>query len=146
MHPAPVGFLPGYAGRVAGADAWRNPRVRHALARVEQADADLEAAVHRSRQVEQDVRESPRFPQRLRDVEDYARSRAAPRALRDLQQRIDNGELSWHGIAAGNHLDDPQVRAALAAGITEPLPVDDDGDPRDARGYAFSHFDPDAAD
>jgi hypothetical protein len=131
---------------VADADAWQTPQIRHALARVERADADLDAAVRQSRHAEQEMRQSPRFQQRLQDVEDYARSRAAPRALRDLQRRIDDGELSWHAIAAGNHLDDPYVRAALATDIAEPFSADDetDHDPRKARGYAFMHFDPDA--
>jgi hypothetical protein len=135
---------------VAGADAWQTPHTQQALTKVAQADAALDAAVHQSRQAERQLRESPQFQRRLDDVEQYARSRAAPRALRDLQRRIDNGELSWHGIAAGRHLDDPDVRAVLAAGITEPMPADDDltadGEPLDGRGYAFTHFDPDAAE
>jgi len=124
---------------MTGADVWQ--------IRVARAEAELEAAVRRSRQAEQRVRDDPRFGQTLRDIEDYARSRAAPRVLRDLQRRIDRGELSWRAIAAGEHLDDPHLRAVLAAGITEPVPADDaDAEPPDTRGYAFTHFDPDAAD
>jgi hypothetical protein len=121
---------------VTGADAFQ--------ARVAQANAELEDAVRTSQRAEREMREDPRFQQRLRDVEEYARSRAAPRALRDLQRRIDNGELSWNAIASGKHLDDPSVRAALAADISEPVPADDDDEPQ--RGYAFTRFDPDADD
>ena len=132
---------------MTGADAWRTPHSQQALAKVAEADAGLEAAVRQSQRAERELRQSPRFQQRLDDIEQYARSRAAPRALRDLQRRIDNGELSWHGIAAGKHLDDPQVRAVVAADIAEPEPTDDDTAADDEpRGYAFTQFDPDAAE
>lgn len=124
---------------MTGADAWRTPAVR-------QADADLEAAVQRSVKASQRLRQSPDFQQRLENVESYARSRAAPRVLSALQRRIDSGELSWQAIAAGKHLDDPDVRAVLAAGISEPVPFDDDPEDEPRVGYAFMHFDPDAAD
>ena len=125
--------------------AWQTPAVQQALAEVARADATFEAAVRQSQDAERELRQSPDFQRRLDDVEDYARGRAAPRALRDLQRRIDNGELSWRAIAAGRHADDPDVRAALAAGITEPLPAEDD-EPSEGRGYAFNRFDPDAAE
>lgn len=112
-----------------------------------QADAELEAAVRQSDRAVQELRQSPDFQRRLDNVEQYARSRAAPRALRELQRRIDAGELSWHAIAAGKHLDDPDVRAVVAAGIAEPLPADDEDDELpEGRGYAFMRFDPDAAE
>jgi hypothetical protein len=108
----------------------------------QRADTAFEAAVRESERAERELRESPDFQRRLDGIEQHARSRAAPRELRALQRRIDNGELSWYGIATGKHLDDPDVRAALAAGLTEPFPeYEDDGD---RRGYAFTHFDPDA--
>ena len=109
------------------------------------ADAELEAAVRRSDRAVAELRESPDFQRRLDNVEQYARSRAAPRALRELQARIDAGELSWHAIAAGKHLDDPDVRAVVEAGIAEPADEDEDEVP-EGRGYAFMRFDPDAAD
>jgi hypothetical protein len=130
---------------VADPDSWQTPHTRDALASVAKADAELAAAVSESQRAEREMRDRPDYQQRLRDVEDYARSRAAPRVLRDLQQRIDDGELSWHAIAAGKHLDDPDVRAVLAAGITEPIAGGDE-DADTSRGYAFTHFDPDAAD
>jgi hypothetical protein len=119
---------------VTGADAWQ------------QATADLDAAVRRSQRAERELRESPDFQQRLDDVETYARSRAAPRVLRDLQRRIDSGELSWYAITAGEHLDDPDVRAALDAGVSEPIPFDDEDEVPAGRGYVFMRFDPDAAE
>ena len=128
--------------------AWQTPAVKQALAKVAEADAGLEAAVRQSHTAERQLRQSPHFQQRLDDIEQYARGRAAPRALRDLQRRIDNGELSWHAIAAGKHLDDPHVRAILATDITEPPPTHDDtdADAEPPRGYAFMRFDPDAAE
>ncbi len=120
---------------MTGADAFR------------QADADLEAAVRQSDRAVERLRQSPDFQRRLDTVSEYARSRAAPRVLRDLQRRIDRGELSWSAIADGKHLDDPDVRAVIAAGLTEPLPPDDEDDAlSEGRGYAFMHFDPDAAE
>jgi hypothetical protein len=121
---------------VTGPDAWR--------ARAAEANAALDSAVRESQRAERELRESPRFQQRLQDIEEYARGRAASRALRDLQHRIDAGELSWPAILDGNHLDDPTVRAALATSIAEPAPPEADDDP--PRGYAFTHFDPDADD
>ena len=106
------------------------------------AEADLADAVRQSNEAVRRLRESPDFQRRLDNVEEYARGRAAPRALADLQRRIDAGELSWYAIADGKHLDDPGVRAALAANPTEPPPPLDDPE----GGYAFTHFDPDAAD
>jgi hypothetical protein len=122
---------------VTGHDAWRTAELR-------QAEAGLEAAVRQSERAVAKLRESPDFQRRLDNVEQYARSRAAPRALRDLQRRIDAGELSWHAIAAGKHLDDPDVRAVVAAGIAEPQAAEDEDEMPEGRGYAFMRFDPDA--
>lgn len=129
---------------MTGSDAWQTPGSRQALAQVAEADAGLAHAVRESQRADRRMRESPDFPQRLRAIEDYARSRAAPRALRALQERIDAGDLSWRDLAEGRRLDDPVVRAALAADVYEPPPEDDE--PEEQRGYAFLRFDPDAAE
>lgn len=98
-------------------DSWQTPEIREALAKLEDAEVDLDRAILEAKQVERQIPETQLSEQDIRQIEEYARSGQAPRELRELQRRIDDGELSWQDIASGRHLDDPEVRAALSTGV-----------------------------
>lgn len=57
--------------------------------------------------------------QDLAAIERFAKSPGAPRELRELQRRVDAGELSWADVAAGRALNDPGVQQALAVGVPD---------------------------
>lgn len=99
-------------------DPWRNPQMQEALARLEEAEVGLDRAIVNAKQVEQQVKTTKLSEEDIRLIEEHARSGNAPRQLRELQERIDNGEFSWEDIASGQHMDDPKVRAALDTGVT----------------------------
>lgn len=99
------------------ADSWQTPEIREALARLEDAEVGLDRAIVAAKQVSRQIPASRLSEEDIRQIEEYARGGEAPRALRELQRRIDDGDLSWEDIAGGRHLDDPQVRAALATGV-----------------------------
>lgn len=156
-------------------DAWRTPQMQEALARLEEAEVALDRAVVNAKQLEQQIPKTRLSEENIRLIEEHARSGAAPRQLRELQDRIDRGELSWEDIASGRLMDDPSVRAALDPGVTgmrqayaaiqegqeldeiigsgppSPPPSNDtgggDGDGYDVtEGYDFTRFDPDEED
>jgi hypothetical protein len=148
---------------MTGPDSLQTPQIQEALARLEEAEVNLDRAIVAAKQVEQQVPKTRLSEEDIRLIEEHAHSGDAPRELRELQERIDNGELSWEDIANGRHLDDPQVQGALSTGVDgmhqaytaivegqdldeiieggPPAPPraedDDDG------GYDFTRFDPD---
>jgi hypothetical protein len=150
-------------------DPWRTPQMQEALAQLEEAEVNLDRAVLNAKQVEQQVPKTQLSQEDIRQIEEHARSSEAPRQLRELQERIDRGDLSWQAIASGQHLDDPKVRAALEPGVTGmrqayaaiqegqeldeiiesgppgPPPTRDEGGPGYdvTEGYDFNRFDPD---
>lgn len=97
--------------------AWQTPEIQAALARLEEAEVGLDRAITAAKQVERQVPKTKLSEEDIEKIEEHARSGAAPRQLRELQRRIDDGELSWADIASGQHLDDPQVRDALSPGV-----------------------------
>jgi hypothetical protein len=147
--------------------SWQTPQIRDALARLEDAEVTLDRAVVEAKRVERETPKTRLSEEDIRLIEQHARSADAPRELRQLQERIDNGELSWEDIAAGRHLDDPRVRDALAPGVAgmqqaytmiqegqdldtiieagPPVrPADGSPDEEDEhRGYGFLRSDPD---
>lgn len=153
-------------------DAWRTPQMQEALAQLEEAEVNLDRAIVNAKQVEQQVPKSQLSQEDIRLIEEHARSGEAPRQLRELQERIDRGDLSWQDIASGRHLNDPEVRAALDPGVTgmrqayaaiqegqeldeiieggppsPPPPRDTGGAGYDVtEGYDFNKFDPDEDD
>jgi hypothetical protein len=148
---------------MTGPDSLQTPQIQEALARLEEAEVNLDRAIVAAKQVEQQVPKTRLSEEDIRLIEEHARSGDAPRELRELQERIDNGELSWEDIANGRHLDDPQVRGALSTGVDgmqqaytaivegqeldeiieggPPAPPRTDDD--DDGGYDFTRFDPD---
>lgn len=102
---------------MSGPQSWQTPEITEALARLEEAEVGLDRAVLAAKQVEQQVPRTKLSEEDIRQIEEYARGGQAPRELRELQRRIDEGELSWQDIADGGHLDDPKVQAALSTGV-----------------------------
>lgn len=52
-------------------------------------------------------------PADIKEIEKFARSNAAPNALKDLQRKVDSGEMSWRDIASGKAVNDPDVQRAM---------------------------------
>lgn len=52
-------------------------------------------------------------PADIAEIEKFARSKDAPNALKDLQRKVDSGELSWRDIASGRAVNDPEVQRAM---------------------------------
>lgn len=144
-------------------DAFMTPQIREALAKLEEAEVSLDNAIVHAKMVEEQTPKTRLSEEDIALIEEHARSANAPRELRELQERIDSGELSWEDIAQGRHLDDPSVQGALSTGVEgmhqayvaiqegetlddiieagPPAPRPDDND--DEGGYRFTHFDPD---
>jgi hypothetical protein len=57
--------------------------------------------------------------QDLAEIERFAKSPGAPKELKDLQRRVEAGEMSWADIAAGRALNDEGVQKALAVGVPD---------------------------
>ncbi|PWK90492.1 hypothetical protein C8D88_101508 [Lentzea atacamensis] len=57
--------------------------------------------------------------QDLAEIERFAKSPGAPKELKDLQRRVEAGEMSWADVAAGRALDDEGVQKALAVGVPD---------------------------
>jgi hypothetical protein len=94
-----------------------SPDIGEALAKLEDAELALDRAILDAKQVEQQVPKTQLSEEDIQQIEEHARSAEAPRELRELQQRIDAGELSWQDIASGHHQGDPSVQAALSPGV-----------------------------
>jgi hypothetical protein len=95
----------------------QTPDISEALAKLEDAELALDRAILAAKQVEQQVPKTQLSEEDIRQIEEHARGADAPRELRELQRRIDAGELSWEDIASGRHQDDPTVQAALSPAV-----------------------------
>jgi hypothetical protein len=98
-------------------DLRQDPRIRDALARLEDAEVGLDQAIVAAKQVEREVPKTNLSEEDIQLIEEHARSDDAPRELRELQQRVDDEELSWNDIATGRYMNDPEVQAALNPGV-----------------------------
>ncbi|TWH20806.1 hypothetical protein [Prauserella rugosa] len=98
-------------------NAWQTPQIREALAQLEEAEVGLDQRIAGAKELSRNTSQGGLSAEDIQQIEQHARSSAAPRELRELQQRIDRGDLSWNDISAGRFLDDPQVRAALEHGV-----------------------------
>ena len=57
--------------------------------------------------------------QDLAEIERFAKTPGAPKELKDLQRRVDAGEMSWADVAAGRAVHDEGVQKALAVGVPD---------------------------
>lgn len=53
----------------------------------------------------------------LAEIEKAAKAPGAPAALKDLQRKVDSGQLSWRDIAAGKALGDEDFQRAMRLGM-----------------------------
>src|SRR5215217_1509079 len=90
-------------------------RLKKAQSALDTAIAEVNSQVAQVDEVSKAIPDSVLSPQDIERIESHARDAKAPEQLRELQRRIDKGELSWRDIAAGAGLDDPDVRAALSS-------------------------------
>jgi len=104
---------------VTSADSWKTPAIREAEARLAEAEAGLERAIAEAKKVDKAIPKTGLSKEDVEKIEAFARGKDAPKELRELQKRVDAGDLSWQDIASGRHLDDPSVRAALSAGTPD---------------------------
>ncbi|NGY64376.1 hypothetical protein G7043_36235 [Lentzea sp. NEAU-D13] len=52
-------------------------------------------------------------PADIAEIEKFARSKDAPNALKDLQRKVDSGQISWQDITSGKAINDPDVHRAM---------------------------------
>jgi hypothetical protein len=102
---------------VTGPDSWQTPQIREALARLENAEVALDQTILSAKQLDQATPKSTLSKQDVEAIEAYARTADAPKDLRELQKRVDSGELTWGEIASSQHFADPKVQAALSTGV-----------------------------
>ena len=100
---------------MTGPDSWKTAQIREAESTLDRAMTDLDRRIASAKQVENSVPKTKLSTEDIRQIEEFARGKDAPRELRELQRRVDEGELSWNDIADGRFLDDPTVQAALSA-------------------------------
>jgi len=116
-------------------DPLQNPEIRAAMERLTAAEASLDEAIAKAEQVEQRTNRPGLSDRDIERIEEFAKSADAPKALKDLQKKVDDGDLTWRDIASPRHFADPEVRAAFQGSATEMgrayamikegLPIDD---------------------
>ena len=79
---------------------------------------DLDAKGSRLEQVAREAvqvqtRGADLSPADIAEIEKFARSKDAPNALKDLQRKVDSGQLSWRDISSGHAVNDPEVQRAM---------------------------------
>lgn len=83
---------------------------------------DLDAKGSRLEQVAQQAamvqtRGGDLSPADIAAIEKFARSKDAPNALKDLQRKVDSGEMSWRDITSGKAVNDPEVQRAMQSSM-----------------------------
>jgi hypothetical protein len=83
---------------------------------------DLDARGARLEQVAQQAarvqtRSGDLSPADIAEIEKFARSKDAPNALKDLQRKVDSGQLSWRDISSGQAVNDPDVQRAMQSSM-----------------------------
>lgn len=100
-------------------DPLKNPEIRAAMERLTAAEAGLDEAIAKAEQVEQRTNRPGLSDRDIERIEEYAKSADAPKAMKDLQKKVDDGDLTWRDIASPRHFNDPEVRDAFQGSATE---------------------------
>jgi hypothetical protein len=100
-------------------DPLQHPEIRAAMAQLKAAEANLDEAIAKAEQVEQRTNRPGLSDRDIERIEEYAKSSDAPKALKELQKKVDDGDLTWRDIASPKHFSDPEVRAAFQGSATE---------------------------
>lgn len=98
-------------------ESWKTPQLRAAEAALQAAAEDGRETVLRARQFKAQIRPSRVSDEDIGLLDEAARAPGAPRALRELAERVDAGELNWRQIVDGKAFDDPGVRAAFESNL-----------------------------
>jgi hypothetical protein len=94
---------------------------------VRDADAALDEAANRSNEMLKELDKlnisssgpPPVSDEDIQRVEREAKSAKATPEMRELQKKVDAGEVSWRDILEGRAFDNPAVRAALQSNLTQ---------------------------
>ncbi|MGQ0839255.1 hypothetical protein [Actinokineospora sp.] len=102
-------------------DTWKSVQLREAEAQLDLAVVSLDATLAEIGQKyeQQEEQETGLTDEDIRLISEHARSAEAPKELRDLQTRIDQGDLTWRDVTSGRAAGDPGVRQALEAGLPQ---------------------------
>ncbi|SHG08024.1 hypothetical protein [Streptoalloteichus hindustanus] len=92
-----------------------NPQLQELQAELDRRLADLDSM---AKELSERARPSAEVTaEDIAEMERFARSDKAPQELRELQKRVDEGELSWQDLAEGRGWDDERVQKALSSGL-----------------------------
>lgn len=98
-------------------DSWKTPELRAAEANLRAAVEHGRETVLKAQQFKAQLRPSRVSDEDIRLLDQAARAHDAPKELRALADRVDEGELSWRQIVDGKAMDDPGVRAAFEVNL-----------------------------
>ncbi|MDQ3403360.1 MAG: hypothetical protein M3548_08190 [Actinomycetota bacterium] len=98
---------------------WKSVPLREAEVRLDVALASLDATLNQVDEQFEHREETSLSDADIRKIEEHARSADAPRDLRELQKRVDAGEMTWRDITSGRTADDEGVRRALESGLPQ---------------------------
>lgn len=98
-------------------DDWKSPEIREAEAALDEAMINAEQALAEADRVNAAIPESKLSEEQIEQVEQLVRAGKAPDEIKALQERIDEGDLSWNDIANGRGIDDEAVQKAFTAGV-----------------------------
>ncbi|MGH3859014.1 hypothetical protein [Actinokineospora sp.] len=98
-------------------DDWKSVRLREAEASLDVALTTLDAKLAGVEKQFADKPQDGLTDEDIKAISEHARGADAPKALRDLQARIDAGELTWRDITSGRAAGEPGVREALESGL-----------------------------
>jgi hypothetical protein len=123
-------------------DDWMTPQLRQLTAQfnaavAEATQASREASATARAMAATDVTTSPEYRRLERRVADYFRSGRCGQAVRDLQDRVDRGELTWQQIRDGDtdpeatriYLENQDIMLAGIATVRREDPPDPGDDP-----------------
>lgn len=98
-------------------DDWKTPEIRDAEAMLEERFRQAEETLAQAEELNANLPEITLDEERVEEIEGLIRNGSAPPEVAALQQRIDDGELSWQDIANGTALHDESVQEALGSGV-----------------------------
>ncbi|MCP2165949.1 hypothetical protein [Goodfellowiella coeruleoviolacea] len=94
-------------------DSWKTPRIR-------EAEAQLDASMGKARDLLKELEKIKLQPAPsaateadIQQIQDAARKPDAPRELREMQKKVERGDLNWKDVLEGRAFDDPDVRATV---------------------------------
>lgn len=94
-------------------DSWKTPLIR-------EAEAELDASMGKARDLLKELDKIKLQPTPseateadIQQIQDAARKPDAPQELREMQKKVERGDLNWKDVLEGRAFDDPDVRATV---------------------------------